>query len=73
MTNNLQIYSSSETPYKDYNANSVEKNVYMQYTASSFAGGKAKSQTKSGSKAMVKIKSQTKGKVKEKSKKYKSK
>jgi hypothetical protein len=47
----------------------VEKNSFMQYVPSSFAGGKVKSQSKSNVKAKVKAKSQTKAKVKAKGKK----
>lgn len=63
------IHSSYGMPYKDYNQDPVEKNSFMQYVPSSFAGGKVKSQSKSNVKAKVKAKSQSKAKVKAKGKK----
>ena len=56
---NFKIYSSSEI-HKQYDTDKSLTDSYINYNPSSFAGGKAKSQTKSKGKA----KSQTKSKSK---------
>ena len=63
------IHSSYGMPNKEYNPEPHEKNSFMQYVPSSFAGGKVKSQSKSNVKSKVKAKSQGKAKVKAKGKK----
>lgn len=66
--NKLIIYSSYGIPNKEYNLDLGEKNSVMQYFPSSFAGGKAKSQTKAKSKTKSQTKAKSKAKLQTKAK-----